>query len=348
MGAHVDDGVVWQTAPRTGAHAAPGRTDVTITSDDRDGTRTFEDAFDHICSNVALAIRGKDDVIRLTVTCLIARGHLLLEDVPGVGKTSLAKALARSVDARFGRVQFTPDLLPSDVLGSSVWNQRDGSFEFRPGPVFTQLLLGDEINRASPKTQSALLEAMAEEQVTVDGATYPLHRPFMVIATQNPLEHHGTFPLPESQLDRFLMKLSVGYPGRADELALLREEDHDRTLDELGPVASADTVLAMGRAAQQVHVSDALAAYLVDMADRSRNSALLSLGVSPRASLGLLRAARVWAAAMGRSFVTPDDIKDLAVPVLAHRVVVGTDGRLGGATPEEAILELLRATPVPG
>ena len=320
---------------------------MTITSDNRDGTRTFADLFDRICRNVGTAIRGKDDVVRLAVTCLVARGHLLLEDVPGVGKTSLAKALARSVDAQFGRVQFTPDLLPSDVLGSSVWNQGDGTFEFRPGPVFTQLLLGDEINRASPKTQSALLEAMAEEQVTVDGTTHQLLQPFMVIATQNPLEHHGTFPLPESQLDRFLIKTSIGYPDRTAELSLLRDDQHDDAIDSLQPVATAKDVLAMSRAAAGVHVADALAHYLVDLAGRSRTSPLLSLGISPRASLGLLRASRVWAAAEGRNFVTPDDIKALAIPVLAHRVVVGTDGRLGGVAPEETIIELLRATPVP-
>jgi MoxR-like ATPase len=320
---------------------------VTITSEERDGTTSFSELFDSICSNISSVIHGKDDVVRLAVTCLVANGHLLLEDVPGVGKTSLAKALARSVTASFGRVQFTPDLLPSDVLGTSVWNQHDGSFEFRPGPVFTQLLLGDEINRASPKTQSALLEAMAEEQVTVDGTTHRLRRPFMVIATQNPLEHHGTFPLPESQLDRFLMKLSIGYPSRSDELALLTEEHHDSSIDRLSAVASAESVIAMSQAADSVFVSPALAGYVVDLATRSRSTQLLELGVSPRAALGLLRAARVWAAATGRDFVTPDDIKELAIPVLAHRVVVGADGRLDGTDAATAVTELLRQTAVP-
>jgi MoxR-like ATPase len=318
-----------------------------VTTTDPGPTRTFAGVFDAVCANVGRVIRGKDDVVRLTVTCLVAHGHLLIEDVPGVGKTSLAKALARSVQARFGRVQFTPDLLPSDVLGSSVWNRQTSAFEFRPGPVFANLLLGDEINRASPKTQSALLEAMAEEQVTVDGATYPLARPFMVIATQNPLEHQGTYPLPESQLDRFLMRLSIGYPSRDDELSILREEDHDALLESLGPVTTAAEVVAMAAHAQRVHVAPALASYLVDLAERSRSSGLFALGMSPRASLGLLRAARVWAAAEGRNFVSPDDVKRLAVPVLAHRVVLAPDAQLRGVLPADAITELLASTPVP-
>jgi len=318
-----------------------------VTTTEPGPTRTFSGIFDAVCSNIARAVHGKDDVIRLTVTCLVAHGHLLIEDVPGVGKTTIAKALARSVHAGFGRVQFTPDLLPSDVLGSSVWNQNDSTFEFRPGPIFSNLLLGDEINRASPKTQSALLEAMAEEQVTVDGTTYPLARPFMVIATQNPIEHQGTFPLPESQLDRFLMRLSVGYPSRDAELALLREEDHDDRLGQLGPVASAQDILAMGAAAERVHVAPALAAYLVDLAGHSRTSPVFTLGMSPRAALGLMRAARVWAASEGRDFVTPDDIKRLAHPVLSHRMVLAPEAQLRGTTPDDAVADLLRTTPVP-
>lgn len=314
----------------------------------RDPTTSFSGVFDAICTNIARAVHGKDDVIRLSVTCLVAGGHLLIEDVPGVGKTTIAKALARSVDGAFGRVQFTPDLLPSDVLGSSVWNQASGTFEFRAGPVFHHLVLSDEINRASPKTQSALLEAMEEGQVTVDGVTYPLPRPFMVVATQNPIEHQGTFPLPESQLDRFLMCLSVGYPDPDAERALLVEEDHAERLASLGPVVDTATVLAMRSASERVHVSDAVAGYLVDLADRSRRSNAFSLGISPRAALGLLGASRVRAAASGRGFVTPDDVKELAVPVLAHRVVLAPDSQLRGRTAAQAVVELLRATPIPG
>ena len=309
---------------------------------------SFADIFLNIARAVGTAIHGKDDVIRASLTCLMAEGHLLLEDVPGVGKTSLAKALARALQLSFGRVQFTPDLLPADVVGSSVWNAHDGSVEFHPGPVFSNLVLGDEINRASPKTQSALLEAMAEQQVTVDGATRPLPQPFMVIATQNPIEHHGTFPLPESQLDRFLMRLSVGYPDSRHELSLLTEADHDHSLDRVPPVSDLRQVVAMVRAAAEVHVAEAVAAYVVALAERSRSHPDIRLGISPRASLGLLRAARVWAATEGRNYVTPDDVKALAVPVLAHRLLLQQGAGTRGLTAEAAVVGLLDTTPVPG
>jgi MoxR-like ATPase len=317
-----------------------------VTATEPSTSRTFASVFDGIRRNVARVLRGKDDTIDLAVTCLVAGGHLLVEDVPGVGKTTLAKALAQSIAARFGRVQFTPDLLPSDVLGASVWNQRDGTFEFRPGPVFANLLLGDEINRASPKTQSALLEAMAEEQVTVDGTSYQLARPFMVVATQNPVEHHGTFPLPESQLDRFTMRLSLGYPGRDEELQLLRGGRAGDTSD-LQPVATAQDVAAMTRHAATIHVSDPLAAYVADLADRSRNDGRFALGISPRAALALVRCAQVRAAAAGRDFATADDVKALAQPVLSHRVVAASRSGGGPHRTAELLDELLGATPVP-
>ena len=308
---------------------------------------TFPELFERIVENIGRVIRGKDRLIRLATLCLVSEGHLLVEDVPGVGKTSLAKALARTVDGTFGRIQFTPDLLPSDVLGTAIWNQQTASFEYRPGPIFANILLADEINRASPKTQSALLESMAEEQVTLDGATHPLERPFMVIATQNPIEHQGTYPLPESQLDRFLMRLEVGYPARSDELQILTDGGGDQVLSTLGPVISAGYVTAMGDFAKRVHVGAALSGYLLDLAAATRTHRHLALGMSPRAVLGLQRAIRVHAAADGRSFAGPDDVKELAPVVLAHRLIVAPEALLQGVTSADVIGEILAATPVP-
>jgi len=308
---------------------------------------SFAELFGAICGAVATVIRGKDPLIRMAVTCMVAEGHLLVEDVPGVGKTSLAKALATSIGASFGRLQFTPDLLPTDVVGTSVWNQRDVRFEYRPGPIFANVLLADEINRASPKTQSALLEAMAEGQVTADGTTRALPVPFLVIATQNPLEHHGTFPLPESQLDRFLMKVSVGYPDRGHELELLATDGGEPALEALRPVVDPTTVAHMQRAAAQVHVSPALSTYLLDLAAASRVHPHLVLGVSPRALLGLQRAARVWAAAQGRDYATVDDVRALAEPVLSHRIAVAPSASVQGIDARGVVTELLASTPLP-
>ncbi len=310
-------------------------------------TREFADAFGSICDNVSRVIQGKSDVIELTVLCLVSGGHLLIEDVPGVGKTSLAKALARSIDCTFGRVQFTPDLLPSDVVGVNVWNRDTSQFEFRPGPVFASILLGDEINRASPKTQSALLEAMAEAQVTVDGISYPLRPPFMVIATQNPIEHEGTYPLPESQLDRFLMRTSVGYPDREAEIDVLDTHADEGALAALGPVVKADDVVAMAEVVRSVHVAPSLKAYLVDLADATRRHPYLTLGMSTRATLNLQRVARARAAASDRGYVLPDDIKALVDPVLAHRLIVTPEGQLQRMRSDDILAEILAAVPIP-
>jgi MoxR-like ATPase len=309
---------------------------------------TFSDYYETVLDNIERVIQGKREVIELVLLCLVSEGHLLLEDVPGVGKTNLAKSLATSIECSFGRVQFTPDLLPSDVVGITVWNRGDGSFDFRPGPVFNNIVLADEINRASPKTQAALLEAMAENQVTVDGTTYPLSRPFMVIATQNPIEHEGTYPLPESQLDRFLMRVSVGYPSPDAELEILETHgDHDAFRD-IGPVVSNDEVQGLAAAARSVHVAPSLKAYLVDVSQATRRSSHLALGVSPRATLALLRVAKSRAAAHGRGYVIPDDVKALSTPVLAHRLIVTPEAQLQGISPAEALAEVLRAVPVPG
>jgi MoxR-like ATPase len=269
------------------------------------------------------AIRGKPEVIRLSVVCLLARGHLLIEDVPGVGKTTLAQALARSVSCRFHRLQFTSDMLPSDVLGVTIYNAHSEAFEFKPGPIFTNFLLADEINRTTPKTQSALLEAMNEGQVTIDGRSHPLSRPFMVIATQNPVEHHGTYPLPESQLDRFLMRLRIGYPDALSERQILRNGENSLA-DSLVPGLSAEDVLHFQEAVQRVSVEESLVDYMLAIVERTRSHEALALGVSPRGSQALYRAVQALALLEGRDYAIPDDVKRLAAPLFAHRVVINT------------------------
>jgi MoxR-like ATPase len=318
-----------------------------VSAAETDRAPSFPELFSQIEDNIALVVRGKPELIRLTVLCMVAEGHLLVEDVPGVGKTSLAKALARTVDGAFGRIQFTPDLLPSDVLGTAVWNQREATFELRRGPIFANILLADEINRASPKTQSALLESMAEEQVTLDGSTHPLDRPFMVIATQNPIEHQGTYPLPESQLDRFLMRLTVGYPARDDEMQVLASDGGNQALSDLHAVVPAHHITAMADYARRVHVGDALSGYLLDLAAATRSHQHLALGMSPRAVLGLQRAVRVLAAAEGRSFASPDDVKRLARVVLAHRLIVSPEAQLQGITSGDVLDDIVSRTAVP-
>jgi MoxR-like ATPase len=299
--------------------------------------------------NIECVIQGKHDQVRLALVCLFSEGHLLIEDVPGVGKTSLAKALARSIAATAHRIQFTPDLLPSDVVGVSVWNRASSEFEFRPGGVFAHVVVADEINRASPKTQSALLEAMEEHQVTVDARTYALPRPFLVIATQNPVELEGTYPLPEAQLDRFLMRVQMGYPARDAELAILETQGigHAR-VDALQPVATAADVVAAAEAIGAVHVALALQGYIVDLADATRRNPDLVLGVSPRGALALQRAARAYAAAAGRDYVIPDDVKALAPAVLEHRVLLAPEAELRGITPADVIHSVLSTVAVPG
>jgi MoxR-like ATPase len=308
---------------------------------------SLEELFGAIADNVARVLQGKPEVIERVLLCMVAEGHLLIEDVPGVGKTSLAKALAASLDCRWTRIQFTPDLLPSDVVGVTVWNRATNEFEFRPGVVFSNLVLGDEINRASPKTQSALLEAMEERQVTVDGRTHVLPPPFMVMATQNPVEHEGPYPLPESQLDRFLMRVSVGYPARDAELEILEAQGGIAPIETLAPVATIADVAGMAAAAREVHVAPALKGYLVDIAETSRRHPALSLGMSPRATLALQRAARARAAASGREFVVPDDIKAMAHPVLAHRLVPTPEASMQGLDTGEVVDDVLRHVPVP-
>ena len=308
----------------------------------------FAERFTLIRRNIEQVIRGKSDVIHLLVLALVCDGHVLIEDVPGIGKTSLGKALARSVDGHFGRVQFTPDLLPTDVTGMSVWNRANESFEFRPGPIFSDVLLADEINRASPKTQSALLEAMAERQVTSDGETHQLGAPFMVIATQNPIEHEGTYALPEAQLDRFLMRLSVGYPARDAEQTILESQGGTTDIVEsLRPVVTSEQIREMSDSLENVYVAPALRSYLLDLADATRRHSSLSLGLSPRGVLALQRVARAQAASQGRTFATPDDVKALARVVIPHRLLVTPEVRMRGVRPSDVVTEILDSVPIP-
>jgi len=309
-------------------------------------TRVAHDV-DRLCQNMGLVIQGKPDVVRNAVICLLAEGHLLLEDVPGTGKTSLARALASSIALTWHRIQFTPDLLPSDVTGVAIYNQASGQFEFKPGPVFANVVLGDEINRASPKTQSALLEVMEEATLTADGVVHEMARPFMVVATQNPIDMEGTYVLPEAQLDRFLMKLTVGYPTADAEAEILRTQKMGPTITHLSPVLTAPEVQAMIEVVKQVEVSAALEQYIVAISAATRSMSELRLGVSPRGSLALLRAARACAAAGGRTFVTPEDVKEMAPVVLAHRVILQPDAELQGRTGAELIMRAMQSVPVP-
>ena len=309
---------------------------------------SFGALFDALLANIERVIQGKREPVRLALVCLFAEGHLLIEDVPGVGKTSMAKAVARSIDGTWSRIQFTPDLLPSDVTGVSVWNRVANEFEFRPGGVFADVVLADEINRASPKTQSALLEAMEERQVTVDAHTHSLPRPFMVIATQNPIELEGTYPLPEAQLDRFLMRIQMGYPSHDSELAILETHGSHASVEELAPVTSAAEVVAGARAVADLHVDDNIKSYIVHLVTATRQHRDLALGVSPRGALALQRAARALAASIGRDYVVPDDVKRLAVAVLEHRLLLAPDAQLRGVAPGDVVRELLGSVPVPG
>lgn len=300
-----------------------------------------------IAANLARVIHAPAETLRLVVLCLVAEGHALVEDFPGVGKTMLAKALARSLDCRFSRLQFTPDLLPSDVTGVNVFNQQSGEFEFRPGPVFANLVLVDEINRASPKTQAALLECMEERQVTVDGVTHSLDMPFMVMATLNPIEYEGTYPLPEAQLDRFALRISLGYPPLTEEARMLDEQTGDPPLDTLPTVANAADVLRLAAAARAVYVEESLARYVVALLRHTRSDSRLHLGGSPRAGIILLRMAKALALAEGRDFLSPDDVKAVATPVLAHRLILSAEARAIGVTAEDLVADALTRTPVP-
>ncbi len=301
-----------------------------------------------IVDNVSKVIVGKQPVIKRALAAVIAKGHILIEDVPGVGKTMLAKSISSSIGCSFKRIQFTPDLLPSDIVGVSIYNQSTREFQFRPGPVMAQIVLVDEINRATPKTQSALLEAMEELQVSVDGVTRPLEQPFIVMATQNPIEYEGTFPLPEAQLDRFLMRISLGYPSFTDELSVIEQQEKTHPIDELEAVASPEDVIKLQKAAQNIYVDTAVREYIVGLIEATRNHEDVSLGASPRASLGMFRAVRGMAILRDRDYAIPDDVKELAYAVLAHRLILSPAARMRGLHTGQVIDGLLESVAVPG
>jgi MoxR-like ATPase len=303
---------------------------------------------ERVLNNVQQVIVGKQAETRLTLLALLCEGHLLIEDVPGVGKTMLARAIARSVGCSFRRIQFTPDMLPSDVTGVSIFNQKTQEFEFRPGPIMAQIVLTDEINRATPKTQSALLEAMEERQVTVDGVTHSMPRPFLVLATQNPIEYEGTFPLPEAQVDRFMMRIHLGYPSKAHEVDVLNRQTDHHPIQDLQQAVGAEELVEAQRAVRSVYVDELVKGYIVDLVASTRDHPDIYLGASPRGSLALFAAARAWAAIEGRDYVVPDDIKLLAEPTLAHRLIISPSARIKNVTSRQVIEDAVRHTPVPG
>ena len=311
--------------------------------------------FDHakektqaLVENIKKVIIGKPSAIEMAIVSLLCEGHALIEDVPGVGKTMLARSVARSIGCSFRRIQFTPDLLPSDITGVSIYNQKAEAFEYKEGPIISQIVLADEINRATPKTQSALLEAMDERQVTVEGVTHELPRPFTVMATQNPIEYEGTFPLPEAQLDRFLITINLGYPSVEQELSIINNQETVHPIESLGQVLSSDDILSIQEAVKTVYVDDLIREYIVGLVDKSRNHTEAALGASPRGSLALFRGTQALALIRGRDFVLPDDVKELAVPMLSHRIIVSPAGRMRGIQSTDIVEELIEQVAVPG